>query len=73
MSKVVANLMFFLPVFAFNIGFYALPFGEAHGYNVSFPVLGMINAITLFPLLWLWFYGEGVRQRQGVPKIHSSL
>lgn len=60
-------------VFAFNIGFYALPFGEIHGYNISFPVLGMINGIMLIPIIWLWFFGEKIRERQGLPKIHTDL
>ncbi|OCL01889.1 MFS general substrate transporter [Glonium stellatum] len=60
-------------VFAFTIGFYAVPFGENAGWNVSFPVLGMINGLTLFPLIFLWFEGEKVRERQGRPHIHEDL
>lgn len=60
-------------VFAFNIGFYALPFGEKHGYNVSFPILGMINGLTIIPLVFLWFYGQSIREKQGTPKIHEDL
>ncbi|KAK8203566.1 hypothetical protein M8818_005213 [Zalaria obscura] len=60
-------------VFAFNVGFYALPFGEGKGYNVAFPVLAMINAITILPLVWLWFNGERIRERQGSPRMHEDL
>ena len=60
-------------VFAFPIGFYALPFGEAAGYNVSFPILAMINGLTLLPLIALYFYGEKVREWQGTPHIHEDL
>lgn len=60
-------------VFAFNIGFYALPFGEERGYNIYFPMLAMINGIMLLPVIWLWFYGERIRERQGQPKIHEDL
>lgn len=62
-----------LTVFAFNVGFYALPFGEGKGYNVAFPVLAMINAITILPLVWLWFNGERIRERQGSPRMHEDL
>jgi hypothetical protein len=60
-------------VFAFTIGFYAIPFGEHAGWNVSFPVLGMINGLALLPVIWLWFKGEKIRDRQGRPQIHEDL
>lgn len=59
--------------FAFTIGFYAVPFGEHSGWNVSFPVLAMINGVTIFPLIYLWFRGEQVREKQGIPRIHEDL
>ncbi|KAK6379903.1 hypothetical protein LTS17_005977 [Exophiala oligosperma] len=68
---VVINL--YKSVFAFTIGFYAVPFGEKAGYNVSFPVLGTINGLTLLPLIGLYFYGERVREWQGIPRIHEDL
>ncbi|KAK5199173.1 hypothetical protein LTR92_001647 [Exophiala xenobiotica] len=68
---VVINL--YKSIFAFTIGFYAVPFGEEAGYSVSFPVLGAINAVALLPLIYLWFYGETVRERQGLPHIHEDL
>jgi MFS family permease len=60
-------------VLAFSVGFYGVPFGEDAGWNVSFPILGMINGVTLLPLVFLWFRGERVRHRQGIPLLHEDL
>ena len=62
-----------MTVFAFNIGFYALPFGEDVGFDASFATLAAINAVLLIPLVWLLFKGEDVRRRQGEPKEHRDL
>jgi hypothetical protein len=50
-----------------------LAFGERAGFNVSFPITGLINALTLFPLIYLWFNGERIREKQGKPQIHEDL
>ncbi|ETI25997.1 hypothetical protein G647_02774 [Cladophialophora carrionii CBS 160.54] len=68
---VVINL--YKSIFAFTIGFYAVPFGTRHGYNVSFGVTAAINGATLLPLVWLYFCGEQVRRKQGRPRIHEDL
>ncbi len=60
-------------MFAFNIGFYALPFGEKVGFDASFATLAAINAILLIPLVLLVFFGERIRDKQGVPKEHQDL
>lgn len=52
-------------VFAFNIAFYALPFGDSAGFATAFGVLGGINLILLIPLVILCFRGEEIRLRQG--------
>jgi len=72
-AEIGAVINLFKSVFAFNIGFYALPFGEAKGYNIEFPILGMINAVTLLPLIYLYFNGGKIREKQGLPKIHEDL
>lgn len=48
-------------------------FGERAGFNVSFPITGLINALTLFPLVYLWSNGEWIREKQGKPQIHEDL
>ncbi|OCT49152.1 MFS general substrate transporter [Cladophialophora carrionii] len=68
---VVINL--YKSIFAFTIGFYAVPFGTRHGYDVSFGVTAAINGATLLPLVWLYFCGEQVRRKQGRPRIHEDL
>jgi len=60
-------------VFAFNVGFYALPFGERVGFDASFATLAAINAVLLLPLVFMVFNGEGIREKQGLPKEHGDL
>jgi len=60
-------------VFAFNIGFYALPFGEKVGFDASFSTLAAINLVLLLPLVLLLWKGENIRERQGTPKDHSDI
>lgn len=62
-----------LPVFAFNVGFYALPFGESVGFDASFATLAAINAVLLLPLVYMLFKGDQVREKQGLPKEHGDL
>lgn len=54
-------------VFAFNIGFYALPASERLGFTAAFSLFGAIAAITMVPVFILIFTGEAVRRRQGSP------
>lgn len=61
------------PVFTFNIGFYALPFGEQIGFDASFSILGAINIIMLIPLLFLLWKGEEIRKWQGKPSDHNDI
>ncbi|KAJ5606674.1 hypothetical protein N7510_009455 [Penicillium lagena] len=60
-------------LFAFTIGFYAVPFGETAGWNVSFPVLGTVNGLFLLGIVYLWFNGEKIRMKQGPPHMHDDL
>jgi hypothetical protein len=60
-------------VFAFNIGFYALPFGESVGFDTSFSTLAAINLVLLLPLVLLIRKGEQIRAWQGTPKDHIDI
>lgn len=60
-------------VFAFNIGFYALPFGEGVGYDVSFSTPAAINLVLLLPVVFLLWKGEWVRHKQGQPHDYADL
>jgi hypothetical protein len=48
-------------VYAFNVGFYALPFSAKVGYTAAFSTLAAINAVALVPLLGLFWIGERIR------------
>lgn len=71
--EIGAVINWYKSLFAFPVGFYAIPFGEHSGWNVSFPILGMICGLTLCPLVYLYFNGENVREKQGLPRIHEDL
>lgn len=60
-------------VFAFNIGFYALPFSIAAGFDAAFATLAAINLVLLLPILFLIWRGERIREWQGTPKDHADL
>ena len=60
-------------IYAFTIGFYALPFGETVGYGMAWGVLAAINFVTWLPLLFLMWKGEDIRKRQGEPTWHKDL
>jgi hypothetical protein len=60
-------------VFAFNVGFYALPLMEKIGFDKGFTLLGVLNIVILIPLVFLIFKGESIREKQGVPKEHQDL
>jgi hypothetical protein len=66
-------LLTVVSVFAFNVGFYALPFGEKVGFDASFATLAAINAVLLLPLIFMVFKGEKIREKQGLPKEHDDL
>lgn len=67
----VINL--FRQIFAFTIGFYAIPYGTAHGYDVAWGTFAAVNFATWLPVVWLIFHGEAIRERQGAPKMHEDL
>lgn len=60
-------------MFAFNIGFYALPFGESVGFTASFTTLAAINLVLLVPLFFLIWKGESIREWQGTPNDHADI
>ena len=63
----------FSVVFAFNIGFYALPFGIGAGFDASFGTLAAINLVLLISLLVLLWKGEKIREWQGTPTDHTDI
>ena len=60
-------------MFAFNIGFYALPFSEGVGYDGAFGTLAAINLALLLPLVLLLWKGQKLREWQGTPKDHADI
>lgn len=60
-------------VYAFNVGFYALPFSQRVGFDSAFGMFAAINAVLLLPLIVLLVKGERIRAAQGVPKDHQDL
>lgn len=67
------SLKLIITVIAFNLPFYALPFGQTKGFGVSFGVLGALNFAFMLPLFYLIFKGEQIREKQGLPEIHQDL
>jgi len=72
-AEVSTLINLFRQIFAFTIGFYALPFGEKHGFAESEGVFAAINFAAWLPLLLLMWKGEQIRLRQGTPTMHSDL
>ncbi|KAK5720470.1 hypothetical protein LTR17_014946 [Elasticomyces elasticus] len=60
-------------IFTFNIGFYALPFSEAAGFDISFTTVAAINLALLLPLVGLLWKGEKIRKWQGTPKDQTDI
>lgn len=60
-------------VYAFNIGFYALPLMGKIGYADGFTLLAMLNVATMLALSTLIFTGKAIREKQGLPKEHEDL
>jgi MFS family permease len=67
----IINLFRF--VYAFTIGFYALPFGTDHGFGVAWGTLAAVNFVTWIPLVALIWVGEKIRGRQGESNLHKDL
>jgi MFS family permease len=60
-------------VFAFTLGFYALPFGNKDGFGVAWGTLAAINFAVWIPLVVLIWKGESIRGHQGEPSLHKDL
>lgn len=60
-------------VYAFNIGFYALPFAQSIGFSGAFGAMAGISAFTLIFPLFMVFFGEKIRKAQGIPIEHQDL
>ena len=60
-------------VYAFNIGFYALPFADKVGFAGAFGLFAGISAFTLIFPAFLILFGEKIRKAQGVPEEHQDL
>ena len=67
----IINLFRF--VFAFTLGFYALPFGDKIGFGGAWGTLAAINFVTWIPLVVLIWKGQRIRERQGEPNLHKDL
>ncbi|KAL6834623.1 major facilitator superfamily domain-containing protein [Trichoderma camerunense] len=72
-AEVSTIINLFRQIFAFTIGFYALPFGQSAGFDVAWGVFAVINFVAWLPLLLLIFRGEEIRKAQGVPEMHQDL
>jgi MFS family permease len=71
--EVLTIVNLFRQIFAFTIGFYALPFGEKAGFDVAWGTFAAVQFATWLPLLLLIWKGEGIRKWQGVPNWHQDL
>ncbi|KAF9893244.1 hypothetical protein FE257_011674 [Aspergillus nanangensis] len=69
--SVVINLI--KSLFAFNIGFYALPTADTMGFTAGFSLFAGISAATVIPVVALIFYGESIRRAQGTPRSEDVL
>ncbi|KAJ5585693.1 major facilitator superfamily domain-containing protein [Penicillium hetheringtonii] len=63
--SIVINL--YKSLFAFNVGFYALPTAEQLGFTAGFSIFAAISAVVTIPVFVLIFCGEKIRRKQGVP------
>jgi MFS family permease len=60
-------------IFAFTLGFYAIPFGESRSFAASESTYAAINFIAWCPLIFLLWKGQEIRKRQGEPNLHKDL
>ena len=72
-AEVSTIINLFRQIFAFSIGFYALPFGEHSGFGTAWGTFAAINFVTWLPLFYLMWKGEEIRARQGTPNLHKDL
>ena len=72
-AEVSTLINLFRQIFAFSIGFYALPFGQHKGWGTSWGSFAAINIAFWLPLLFLIWKGEEIRARQGEPDLHNDL
>jgi hypothetical protein len=72
-AEVSTLINLFRQIFAFTIGFYALPFGESKGFGVAWGVFAAINFVTWLPLMILIWKGKEIREHQGEPNLHNDL
>ena len=72
-AEISALVNVFRFVYAFTVAFYALPATVSLSYAGAFGLLGGINALLLMPVAFLYFKGEKIRERQGIPDIHKDL
>ena len=72
-AEVATIINLFRFVFAFTLGFYALPFGHEAGFGGAWGTLAAINFLTWLPLLFLIWKGESIRGYQGEPNLHKDL
>ncbi|KAI5461870.1 major facilitator superfamily domain-containing protein [Mariannaea sp. PMI_226] len=72
-AEISTIINLFRQIYAFTIGFYALPFGENQGFGVAWGTFAAINFVTWLPLVLLIFKGDKIREKQGTPKMHEDI
>ena len=72
-AEVSTIINLFRQIFAFTIGFYALPFGEGVSFGAAWGTFASINFLTWLGLLFLIWKGEQIRNKQGLPNLHRDL
>ncbi|OAG36750.1 hypothetical protein AYO21_09023 [Fonsecaea monophora] len=72
-AEVSTIINLFRQIFAFTIGFYALPFGEGVSFGAAWGTFASINFVTWLGLLVLIWKGEKIRKAQGEPNLHKDL
>lgn len=72
-GEIGAVINLFKSIYAFNIGFYALPLMADIGFDRGFGLLAALNFVALLPLVFLIYKGKSIREKQGVPKEHQDL
>lgn len=71
--EVLTLVNLFRQLFAFTVGFYAIPFGDKDGFDVAWGTFAAAHFATWIPLLMLIWKGEAIRKWQGLPNLHQDL
>ena len=71
-AEIGAIINLFKQIYAFNLGFYALPSTTTIGWGGAFGLFAGIHLLTSIPVYWLIFRGESLRESQGIPNLHPD-